>query len=220
MHVMRFIFEQIRVGGDRNFAYLIGDRLARSAVIIDPSFDPAAVVARADAQKVDVRYVVNTHSHADHTNGNEEALRLTGAELAAFRGSPVQPSRALEDGECLEIGELAIRCLHTPGHCEDHLVLYVPEYQVAITGDLLFVGKVGGTSTDDDAKTEFESLRRVLRDVPAPTTIWPGHDYGARPSSTIALERATNPFLLAESLVEFLGLKRSWRSFKEGMGLR
>ena len=85
---------------------------------------------------------------------------------------------------------------------------------------LLFVGKVGGTRTDDEARVEWDSLQRVVRTVPPAATVWPGHDYGARPSSTIALEVATNPFLRCADLAAFLELKRDWPAFKKRYGLR
>ena len=67
---MQLIFEQIRVGGDRNFAYLIADRDAERGVLVDPSYSPQAVVQRATDQGLVVSHVVNTHGHADHTDGN------------------------------------------------------------------------------------------------------------------------------------------------------
>jgi glyoxylase-like metal-dependent hydrolase (beta-lactamase superfamily II) len=120
----------------------------------------------------------------------------------------------------LEVGALRLVFLHTPGHADDHLVVYLPEQDVALTADLLFVGKIGGTESDADARTEYDSLRRLVRDVPGRATVWPGHDYGCRPSSTIDLELETNPFLLAKSFDEFLGVKRAWSSLKREMGLR
>ena len=82
-----------------------------------------------------------------------------------------------------------------PGHCPDHVLFHLPEQKVAVTGDLLFVGKIGGTAGEEDARTEFESLRRVLSELPDDTTVWPGHDYGNSPSSTIAHEKLSNPFM-------------------------
>src|SRR5687767_15525235 len=81
--VMTLVFEQIRSGGDRNFGYVLGDRAARQAVLIDPSYSPNTFVARAREQGLEVTHVINTHGHPDHTNGNEEACALTGARLAA-----------------------------------------------------------------------------------------------------------------------------------------
>lgn len=216
---MNFIFEQIRCGGDRNFAYLLGDRAARAAVVIDPSFHPRLALERARAQGLAITHILNTHGHGDHVNGNGELKRETGARIAAWRGAPLPPDLPLEDGETLAIGAYQLRVLHVPGHCEDHLLFHLPELKAAITGDLLFVGKIGGTSSERDARVEHDSLRRVLAELPAETTVWPGHDYGCRPSSTLALERLTNPFLLARDIGEFLRLKRDWAAFKAEHGL-
>lgn len=216
---MNFIFEQIRIGGDRNFAYLLGDRAARVAAVIDPAFQPRLALERAHAQGLAITHILNTHGHGDHVSGNAELKRLTGARVAAWRGAPRQPDVPLDDGATLPIGAYELRVLHVPGHCEDHLLFHLPDQKVAITGDLLFVGKIGGTSSESDARVEYDSLRRVLAELPAETTIWPGHDYGCRPSSTLALERLTNPFLLARDIGEFLKLKRDWAGFKAEHGL-
>src|SRR5262245_55885539 len=153
---MQFILEQVRIGGDRNFGYLIGDRRAKVAVLVDPAYTPEVLVERAQAQGLRVTHILNTHSHGDHINGNETARQLTGAAIAAVQGSPVGPDLALQDESRLEVGEYACTCFHTPGHCPDHVVLWIEQERVLITGDLLFVGKVGGTGPDEDAKVEWE----------------------------------------------------------------
>ena len=107
-----------------------------------------------------------------------------------------------------------------PGHAADHLVLFEPTHRLLFTGDLVFVGKVGGTGNDADAATEWNSLQRVMDTFPDDATIWPGHDYGVRPSSTLALEKRTNPFLRCENLEAFLELKRDWPAFKARHGLK
>jgi len=215
---MRLIFEQIRSGGDRNFGYLLGDRETRAGVLIDPSYSPEAFVERARAQGLSISHVINTHSHPDHTNGNEKALALTGAAFAAH--PMLNPPVALNDGGSLEIGELRLTAYHVPGHCVDHVVLYEPVHHLLMTGDLLFVGKVGGTQNDTDASTEWRSLQRLLTLVPDETTVWPGHDYGVRPSSTIGLEKQTNPFLLCTDEAAFLRLKADWPHVKQRLGLK
>ena len=218
---MTLIFEQVRTGGDRNFGYLLGDRDAGAAVLIDPSPEPAALAERAAAQNLAVTHIVNTHGHPDHTGGNAEALRLTGApEVAAHPGCPIDPSVPLPDGASLLVGSLVLECLHVPGHCPDHVTLYEPTHRLLFTGDLIFVGKVGGTKTDADTASEWDSLRRVLDTYPEDATVWPGHDYGVRPSSTLALESATNPFLRCEDFDAFQSLKRSWPVYKAQLGLK
>jgi glyoxylase-like metal-dependent hydrolase (beta-lactamase superfamily II) len=218
---MQLIFEQIRVGGDRNFGYLLGDRDSRQCVLIDPSYSPEVSVQRAKDQGLAVTYVINTHGHPDHINGNDVAAAQTSAPVAAFTHSTlVTPDLGLSDGQELVVGGLRLQMLHVPGHCPDHLVLYEPSWKILITGDLLFVGKVGGTRNDEDATAEWGSLQSVLARFPEEATVWPGHDYGARPSSTIALERATNPFLLCPDLAAFLALKQEWSAFRQRLGLK
>jgi len=217
---MQLVFEQIRSGGDRNFGYLLGDRHAKVGVLIDPSFSPATYVARAREQGLTITHVFNTHGHADHTNGNQQAVLLTRAKLAAHPEASSKPVLPLADGQVIPIGELRLQCFHVPGHCDDHIALFESSYGLLMTGDLLFVGKVGGTSDDAAAELEWKSLQRLIHSVPDSTTIWPGHDYGVRPSSTMALELATNPFLACESLDEFMKMKAGWPAFKKQHGLK
>ena len=218
MRLPRLVFEQIRSGGDRNFGYLLGDREAGAGVLLDPSYSPDVFVERARVQHLKITHVINTHSHPDHTNGNTRALASTGAALAAH--PEMQPTVPLEDGKTLAIGGLQLTAYHVPGHCPDHIVLYESVHKLLVTGDLLFVGKVGGTDNDEDARTEWRSLQRLLTLVPDEATVWPGHDYGARPSSTIALEKQTNPFLLAAGEQEFLNTKADWPRIKQRLGLK
>ncbi|MDP7693537.1 MAG: MBL fold metallo-hydrolase, partial [Vicinamibacterales bacterium] len=92
-------------------------------------------------------HIVNTHGHPDHTEGNPAAVELTGASIAAHPDAPDKPDIELADGQDLSVGAFRLQCFHTPGHCDDHLVLYEPSHHLLVTGDLLFVGKVGGTKT-------------------------------------------------------------------------
>jgi hydroxyacylglutathione hydrolase len=215
---MQLVFEQIRAGGDRNFGYLLGDRDAKRAVLIDPSYSPEVFATRAVDQGLIVSHVINTHGHPDHTNGNARAVEMTQAVVAAH--PLLRPDLPLQDGQTLTIGSLALRCTYVPGHCEDHIAIYETNHRLLITGDLIFVGKVGGTASDEDARTEWGSLQRLMSEVPDDATVWPGHDYGARPSSTMALEKSTNPFLMCRNEAEFLQLKANWPSFKKEHGLR
>ena len=102
------IFEQIRAGGDRNFGYLLADREAGQGVLIDPSYSPEVFVQRAVEQGIRVTHIVNTHGHADHTNGNAKATELTGAPIAAHADAPEKPGVALAESVDLEVGSLRI----------------------------------------------------------------------------------------------------------------
>jgi glyoxylase-like metal-dependent hydrolase (beta-lactamase superfamily II) len=217
---VQLIFEQIRAGGDRNFGYLLADRDARAGVLIDPSYSPEAFVQRAIDQGVAISHVINTHGHPDHINGNDRAVALTGAAVAAHPDSPARPTYPILDGQLLAVGHLSLQFFHVPGHADDHLVVYEPSNGLLVTGDLLFVGKVGGTATEQDSRTEWRSLQRLLTTIPDMCTVWPGHDYGARPSSSIGMERKTNPFLLCPDEAAFLRLKNEWPEFKRRYGLK
>ena len=163
---MQLIFEQIRAGGDRNFGYLLADRNAGKGVLIDPSYSPEAFVQRASEQHITITHVINTHGHPDHTNGNSKAVELTRAPIAAHPDAPESPEVRLVEGDDLAVGALRLQILHVPGHCADHVVIHERSYGILVTGDLLFVGKVGGTRTDDEARVEWDSLQRVLRAIP------------------------------------------------------
>lgn len=217
---MRFIFEQLRLGGDRNFAYLLGDREAGMGILVDPSYAPALAVERARVQGLQITHILNTHGHEDHTNGNREAKALTGAILAGGARPGGGLDQVLNDGDLIAFGGFTLRTWAVPGHCSDHLAFRVEGLNIGLTGDHLFVGKVGGTQNEGDARTEWDSLQRLLREWSEDTTIWPGHDYGARPSSTLALERQFNPFLACENVDAFIHLKAHWASFKAEHGLK
>lgn len=216
---MNFIFEQIRTGGDRNFGYLVGDRKAGACVFVDPSYQPILFLERAKSQGLKAEYILNTHGHFDHVNGNEQLQQKTGAKIAIHRSSAVSHDIGLENNQMLKVGAFEIKVLHVPGHSQDHVVFYIPHYEIAITGDHLFVGKIGGTSTEEDAKEQYESFEKLYKELPLSSTIWPGHDYGCRPSSTLALEKENNPFLILKNFEEFMRIKANWPHFKREHGL-
>lgn len=217
---MRLIFEQHRTGGDRNFGYLLADREAGVGVLVDPSYDPDTLAARARDQSVRITHIINTHGHPDHTNGNLRAVELTGAPIVGHPALPTPPDIAVSDLSELGVGSLRLRFLFVPGHAPDHVLVHEPSWGLVLSGDHLFIGKVGGTTTEDAAREEWASLQRMLQALPDHTTVWPGHDYGARPSSTIGLERSTNPFLLCPDLPSFLRLKGTWPDVKRQYGLK
>ena len=207
------IFEQIRTGGDRNFAYLVGDGKTKRAAVVDPSNDPELVLARAEEHGLEVAYLVNTHGHYDHTDGNSLVQSLTNAQLVAGGAA---------DGETFSLGEVELKIIHTPGHTTDGICILASapgETAKLMTGDTLFVGKVGGTGYGDDAREEYDSLHQKLMTLPDETEVWPGHDYGVVPSSTIGNEKATNPFILRESFEDFVDLKRNWLAYKREHGI-
>lgn len=209
------IFEQIRVNGDRNFGYLIGDEASRQAAIVDASYAPELMMESAERSGLKVCYVVSTHSHPDHVAGNSYLVERTSAPEVLHDSTPHPCSLRVKDNDELKVGNLALRFLHTPGHIPDHVCVLADNK--LLTGDILFVGKIGGTGKNfpaSDPRQQWDSLRRLMS-LDRSIEVWPGHDYGVRPSSTIGEEIDTNPFLLTKTYEEFLHLKEHWAEYKK-----
>ncbi len=210
-------FEQIRVGGDRNFGYLAGDRESGNAIAVDPSYSPEQFYEKAGKLGLKLVAIATTHNHEDHVNGNARLRELTGAKIWIHKSAATGDDLGVGDGDIMTLGELQVRVIFTPGHTADS-VCYLLNDRKLVTGDTLFVGKVGGTATEEAARLEYDSLQKLL-ELPDPVTIWPGHDYGVRPSSTIGDERRENPFLLQEDFGAFVHLKKTWAEYKAKHGI-
>jgi glyoxylase-like metal-dependent hydrolase (beta-lactamase superfamily II) len=211
------LIKQFKTGGDRNFGYLIADEGSKKAVVVDPSFSPERIVDFARERGYRIVYVFVTHDHFDHTNGNAVIERLTGVRPLLYGETDRETGIRVEDGASFPIGELEVRILHTPGHTEDSICLHIGD--AVFTGDTLFVGKVGGTDYDAGAWDEYASLHEKLLALPDATRVFPGHDYGTSPDSTIGKEKKTNPFLFQPDFEAFVGLKRNWLVYKKEHGI-
>ena len=165
-----------------------------------------------------VRYVLNTHDHHDHSNGNDEMERLSGCPALGFGSKDPDTGMELVDNAELPLGGKTIHIIHTPGHTEDSLCFLVGNY--LFTGDTLFVGKVGGTDFGKQAETQFKSLRTKLMTLPGEVRVFPGHDVGVQPHSTIQHEKNTNPFLIRSKYEDFLDLKKNWLEYKQMHGIQ
>lgn len=213
----KMFIKQFRTGGDRNFGYLIADAASKKTLVIDPSFSPERIVDFACEKGYQIVYVFVTHDHFDHTNGNATIERLTGARPLLYGDTDPKTGVCVEDGSSFPLGKLEVKIIHTPGHTTDSICLYVGNS--LFTGDTLFVGKVGGTDLGAGARAEYDSLREKLLPLPDETRVFPGHDYGIAPESTIGVERRTNPFLIQPGFEAFLDLKRNWLAYKEEHGI-
>jgi glyoxylase-like metal-dependent hydrolase (beta-lactamase superfamily II) len=209
--------KQFQTGGDRNFGYLVADDVSRQALVIDPSYSPQDIVAFATDNDYSIEYVFCTHDHFDHTNGNSVVEELTGRRALLFGDREPKTGTVVEDGVRFPLGRLEATVLHTPGHTQDAICLYVGD--AVFTGDTLFVGKVGGTDLGAGAKAEYHSLHDKLLQLPDDTRVFPGHDVGVQPESTVAHERETNPFLLQPDLDAFVELKKNWAAYKKEHGI-
>ena len=201
------LFEQIATGGCQS--YLIGCPETRVAAVIDPEqrqIDCYRGLAAREGMRI--RYVIETHTHADHFSGAGQLAAETGATIVAHRLSPAPHTRLrLEDGELLYVGGLALRALHTPGHTRDSICLLAGDR--IFTGDTLLIGGTGRTDLPTgDPDALYDSLfKKILKLDPA-LIVHPAHDYKGRHSSTLAAEIADNPRLQKKERTEFVAMMR------------
>ncbi len=212
------IVEQFTVGGDRNFGYLVADEESGDAAVIDPCYSPEMIHGYAQDKGLSIKYVFNTHSHYDHTNGNAEMAKLSGVDAVGYGDTEPNTGRKIKDGAELPLGDLTIRVLHTPGHTPDSICIFVGD--AVFTGDTLFVGKIGGTYAEEDSRAEYDALHEKLMKLPDGTRVFPGHNYGAQPTSTIKQERETNPFITQPDFAAFVHLKENWAEYKQKHGIK
>ena len=197
------IFKQVPVGTFQNFAYIIGDEETKTAALVDPAWEVEALLKQCEELGLKVAYVINTHSHHDHIEGNDAVAKRTGAKIVAHDKASMQKDVGVKDGDTLEVGTLKVKVLHTPGHCPDHICLLVEDK--LMTGDLLFVGECGRTDLTGGSPSEmYNSLFNKILPLDDSIGVYPGHDYGSKPSSTIGEERKSNYTLKPRSREEFI----------------
>jgi hydroxyacylglutathione hydrolase len=197
------IFKQVQVGTFQNFAYIIGDEKTKTAALVDPAWEADKLLKMCDDMELKIVYVVNTHSHSDHTQGNDTVTDSTGAKVIAYAKSPVPKGIGVKHGDTFEVGTLKIKAIHTPGHCPDHICLLVDGK--LLTGDTLFVGECGRTDLNGGSAGDmYDSLFQKILSLPDSVEVYPGHNYGSKPSSTIGYERASNYTLKKRTKEEFI----------------
>jgi len=197
------IFEQIPVGYMQNFAYLVGDENARLAAVFDPAWDIDRILAVVRRYNLRIVFAINTHGHPDHTSGNSELVKATGAKIVAHETSRLKKDIGVKEGDTLHVGSLELRFIHTPGHSPDSMSVLVDGK--VMTGDTLFVGECGRTDLPGGNPEQLhDSLFNKLMKLPDEVEVYPGHDYGAKPYSTIGYERTHNYVLKPRSVREFV----------------
>ncbi|MEM3640531.1 MAG: MBL fold metallo-hydrolase, partial [Candidatus Bathyarchaeia archaeon] len=162
-----------------------------------------AIIRIIKEHNLNVKYIVNTHHHGDHTAGNEEIRSRFSAKVVAHKLAHINKDISVEDGQTIKIGELAIKVIHTPGHTPDSICLLVND--ILLTGDILFVGECGRTDLPNGSAEEmYHSLFEKIIKLNDNIKVYPGHDYGPKPNSTIGEEKRTNYTLQKRTLAEFL----------------
>ena len=187
-------------------SYLIGCERTREAIIIDPNRDVERYLRAAEARRLRIAYVAETHIHADYLSGAwqlaamapEKPLLLLsayGGDDWSYRYAKAAGARLVSDGETLVVGEVRVRVMHTPGHTPEHISFLITDTATSdkplglVSGDFLFVGDVGrpdllekaanvAGTMESSARHLFQSLKR-LKELPDYLQVWPGHGAGS-----------------------------------------
>ena len=203
-------------------SYIVGCEEAQEAVVVDPPLEIESVLT--EANRLDVRIVrtLETHTHADHVSGHGRLALEHGIPVSIHPAAGAEyPSNTLEDGDEVAVGNVTLRCIHTPGHRPEHCCFAVidrtraEEPWLVLTGDSLFVGDAArpdlAVGAVQGAEGLFHSLRRLL-ELPDGVEVFPGHVAGslcgkamsARGSTTIGFERRFNPMASIAELDAFV----------------
>jgi glyoxylase-like metal-dependent hydrolase (beta-lactamase superfamily II) len=211
MNLEQPIILTFKIGPYAVLTYIVGCPQSKEAALIDPGGDEPRLMASVERLRLRPRYILNTHGHADHVLANV-ALKgklavpigrhpadepLAGGQVTGCGGNAdagAAADIALEDGMVLPLGSLEIRVIHTPGHTPGSVCFLVGDH--LFSGDTLFVGAVGRTDLEGGSlQTLLDSIAAKLIVLPSSTRVWPGHDYGESPTSTIGRERRENPYI-------------------------
>jgi glyoxylase-like metal-dependent hydrolase (beta-lactamase superfamily II)/rhodanese-related sulfurtransferase len=224
MYFKQFMNEEIGCS-----SYVIAGRDTHDCAVVDPALDIEPYLEITRDRGLTVRFIIDTHLHADHVSGNRRLAAETGA-LICF-GAPADvrfPFEPLTDGQVLPIGEILLTVMATPGHRPEAISLLVtnpprsPEPSMVLTGDSLFVGDVGRPDFGgpEAAAQQFASIQRLMQ-LPDYVEVFPAHFEGScgrgmcgRPSSTIGFERRFNPMMRFTNVDDFVSELTSSRPAK------
>ncbi len=217
------ILEQMALGPMMNFVYLIGCAETRDSAVVDPAWDVPAILQAARERELRLRHILLTHAHPDHTNGLEELLKSTDAnvylhadelayaqEMAArfqisidFLKRYSSRIKAVTDDEVVRVGQIEVRCIHTPGHTPGSQCFLAGKR--LFSGDTLFVDACGRVDLPgSDPEKMWYSLNRKLRSLEDDVVLYPGHDYGSQPVSTIGEQKRSNPYMQFAAVDDFV----------------
>jgi len=220
-------FHQIPVGEMANLSYLVGSKSSREAMLVDPAWSVDALLDQAESDGVQVVGALVTHYHQDHVGGSIFGMEIEGLPrllsrrpvtihvnaqeadgLIQVTGVSESDLERHDGGDVIQLGEVRIRLLHTPGHTPGSQCFLVEEAGrpgSLVSGDTLFLGSCGrvdlpGANPED----MYRSLNDKLKALPDETLVFPGHLYSSEAVGTIGDEKRANPFLRVTSLEQFL----------------
>jgi glyoxylase-like metal-dependent hydrolase (beta-lactamase superfamily II) len=208
----RIIFEQYLDEETSTYTFLIADPKTKEAALVDSVRENVALYKkRIQELGLNLRYLLETHVHADHVTGNALLQDVfPKAQVGLSEKANVKfPHIALADGSVLKVGDIEIKTFFTPGHTSESITFLVDGNRL-LTGDTMFIGSCGRTDFQaGDSKAMYQSLKRLAA-LPAETLVYPGHDYNKRWVSSIGEQLVSNK-LLTMSEAEFIAELDSWK---------
>ena len=199
------IFKQLFDLKSSTYTYLIASAKGREAIIIDPVLENVDEYIR-HLKELDLKLVkvIDTHIHADHITGASKLKLNTNCTTIMGENSPAETIDVkLKDGEIIEIDQLKIRAMFTPGHTSDSYSFIMSNY--LFSGDTLLINGTGRTDFQNgSSKDAYDSIFNKLLKLPEETILYPGHDYHGKKSSTIGKEKKNNPRLQVENVDQYI----------------
>lgn len=192
------------------YTYVLHDPATREAVVIDPVDEQIERdLAVIEGRGLVVRWIIETHAHADHITSAARLAEHTGGRTAVPAACGIGTAAVqLQHGDTLDFGSETLRALHTPGHTAGSMSFVWRDH--VFTGDTLLINGCGRTDFQSgSAAALYHSITQVLFALPDATTVWPGHDYQGRSHSTIGAEKAGNARVAGRSEAEFVALMDS-----------
>ena len=197
------IVHQVPVGNMQNFTYILEDENTSEGIIIDPSWELDEIMRIVHKNNLTIKYIVNTHHHFDHTIGNDTIKKETGAPILQYKTSTIKHDLEVSDGDKIKFGNSELIVIHTPGHSKDSMCL-VGDGKI-FSGDTLFVGTCGRVDLPGgDARELYHSLVDILRKMDDNLVMYPGHNYGSTPTSTLGTQKKMNFVMQPRTEAEFL----------------
>ena len=190
-----------------NFCYIIYCPKNLNAAVVDPGNDSLKILEFIKTNNLKLEYIINTHYHSDHTSGNQRIKNSFSSRVIASKldGNKINGGVDIfvDDNDQLNVGEVSIKFLLTPGHTPGGICLIINN-EALITGDTLFIGDCGRTDLPGGSLKEmFRTIQDKIKNLPDHLIVYPGHDYGDKPFDTIGNQKLTNKTLLAKNLRDF-----------------
>lgn len=204
-----FTIDVMELGPMENFIYLISDKASGRAAVVDPAWEVDKIIQCAGQKGVTITDILLTHSHHDHINGVDAVLQHFDAQVhllkaeAEFWGKYKDASSMHHGGDIIDLGSTPVKILHTPGHTPGSACFHVGNNLIA--GDTLFVFGCGRCDlAGGDPHEMFNTLKRIRRDLPPDTVLYPGHNYAQKTTSTLGEQVEANPFMHFEDEKQFV----------------